>query len=228
MAPLYQHTNRQKIVIPQPPNLGQPWTIRLAFDGSNGGTTITDSSATNRQTLQAHNSASISTTRSQFGGSSLYLPGIGGNRVVNTGTDSSFAFGAGDFTIEFWYYVSSWSSGYSGYYSAVYDNYSGSNSGRVLIYHNSNRKLVFWCNLSNILVSNTTISLDTWYRVALVRSSGTVKWVINGALDSTTTSSVAILQQGLYIGTNFDFNTAGNVQFNGFIDEFRMINSALY
>ena len=49
----------------------------LSFDGSNGSTSITDSSNSNH-TVTVNSDAKISTAASKFGGSSLLLDGSGG------------------------------------------------------------------------------------------------------------------------------------------------------
>lgn len=226
MAPLYQHTNRQKIVIPQPPNLNQPWTIRLAFDGL-GENPVVDATAANR----ALSGFNVNQDRIDFlwGTSACFFGGdASASRVYNTVNDSTLAMGSGDFTIEFWYKNYSWST-HSTYRNAVYDSYSGSNTGRMFIYHNASGKIVLWSGGSNILASNTTIQLNTWYRIALVRSSGTLKWVINGVDDSSVVNSTNFTGQGFMVGANFDYASVGGVLFKGYIDEFRMLKgTALY
>lgn len=226
--PLYSHNNRQKNTVP---NASQNWTIRLPFDGANGSTTITDASATGRTTIGVFGGGGVSnitTSDYQWGGASIYLLGDQGSRVQNTVSDSTLAPGTGDFTLEFWYKVYNWST-HSTYRSAIFDSYSGSNTGRMFIYHNTSGKIVLWSSGANILASNTTIQLGIWYRVALVRNAGTMKWVINGADDASTVSSINLTGTGFMIGANFDYASVAGVLFNGYVDEFRMIKgTALY
>ncbi|AJQ26172.1 hypothetical protein [Pelosinus fermentans] len=64
----------------------------LHFDGG-----LTDESG---KVWAAQNGATVSTTQSKFGGSSLYLNGI--NQCLTTPNNTDFDFGSGDFTIEGW------------------------------------------------------------------------------------------------------------------------------
>ena len=73
--------------------------VLLHGDGTNGSTAIVDSS-TNNHTVNVNGNAQISTTKSKFGGSSMYFNGSGDYLTIPN--NSSFDFGYGDFTIEFW------------------------------------------------------------------------------------------------------------------------------
>lgn len=75
-------------------------SLLLHGDGTNGSTTIVDSSSTPK-ILTASGGAAITTTQYKFGTGSIYFDGV--NDSVTTPSNASLDFGTGDFTIEVWY-----------------------------------------------------------------------------------------------------------------------------
>jgi len=229
MAPLYQYSNRQKITIP---NSNQSWTTRLAFDGTNGSTSIVDSSSSPKSySVQGSNGTPyITTSFSKYGGSSLYVPGGSSNCGVKaTNNSADFAFGTNNFTVECWIYMTSWSAGISStWFNFICDTRVGSWNGPGLkMAHNGAKNLVCYTNGSVFLASTITMQLNTWYHVALVLSGGQARLYLNGQLDNSVRNSSNFTHQGLHIGCTFDY--ASGCDFRGYIDEFRILNgSAVY
>jgi len=77
-------------------------SLLLHGDGTNGSTTITDSSPTPK-TVTAVGDAQISTAQSKFGGSSLFFNNNFAN-AITTPSNAAFAFDTNDFTVEAWIY----------------------------------------------------------------------------------------------------------------------------
>jgi hypothetical protein len=78
-------------------------SLLLHGDGTNGSTTIVDSSSSPK-TVTAVGNAQISTAQSKFGGASIAFDGTSDYLTVGTEADSIWDFGAADFTIEAWAY----------------------------------------------------------------------------------------------------------------------------
>ena len=76
-------------------------SLLLHGNGTNGSTTITDSSPTPK-TVTAVGNAQISTAQSKFGGASIAFDGTGDYATVPSA--SAFDFGTADFTVEAWVY----------------------------------------------------------------------------------------------------------------------------
>ena len=72
-------------------------SLLLHGDGTNGSTTIIDSSSSPKA-VTAVGDAQISTAQSKFGGASIAFDGAGD--WLTTPASNNFAFGIGDFTIE--------------------------------------------------------------------------------------------------------------------------------
>jgi hypothetical protein len=95
--------------------------------------------------------------------------------------------GTGDFTIEAWYYFTSFSNSFG-----HYDQWAGSSTGagNVQMWNSTSAqgKIKWYYNGSSNFTSSTTMSTGQWYHVAYVRESGTLKMYFNGTVDSNTQS----------------------------------------
>jgi hypothetical protein len=93
--------------------------LLLHGDGTNGSTTITDSSISPK-TVTAVGNAQISTAQSKFGGASIAFNGT--TSYLTTPANSDFAYDA-DFTIECWLYLT------GSAFGAILDVFSNNNFG---------------------------------------------------------------------------------------------------
>jgi hypothetical protein len=91
-------------------NLRQFTLASLHFDGANGSTTITDSGPAGR-TGWSVSGATTSTAQSRFGGVSLSLPTTAAR--VTLPLNTAFNLTTGDWTLEFWVWLSSTAAGTS-------------------------------------------------------------------------------------------------------------------
>ena len=153
--------------------------LLLPFDGANGATTTSDLSNTNAS-VTFSSGDEIRTAQSKFGNSSLYVA----DNVTISSSDG-FNMGTGEFTIEGWWYFTSFSNSFG-----LYDQWSGSSSGNSQIWHSpaAAGKIKWYYSGGSIFTSNTTMSTGQWYHVAFVRESGTLKMYFNGTVDSNTQS----------------------------------------
>jgi hypothetical protein len=203
-------------------------SLLLHGNGTNGSTTITDSSLTPK-TVTAFGNAQISTAQSKFGGASIAFDGDGD--YLTTPDTGGFRFGIGDYTVEAWIYQtarSSFAGGITGngFYDGTKDNgwNLDVNSSGVLRFYSSATGLA-----TELVTSGATlISLNTWTHVAAARSGNTLSLYINGTSRGSVTSAnnenwsganaqlkVGTLQTNVAIGT-----TA--TSFNGYIDDLRI------
>ena len=182
-------------------------SLLLHGDGNNGSTTFIDSSS-NSHTVTPAGNAQISTTQSKFGGSSMYFDGSGDYLTV---TDSSLAFGTGEFTIEFWMRAAS-TAEFEGLLST--GNVNTTDSWQI----SGGADLVF-SRLGGLAVGDTFPSLNTWHHVAIVRdASSVVTMYINGTNVDSATDTNDYSANNLKIGTN----RAVNSFYDGYIDDLRI------
>ena len=158
-------------------------TAMFNFDGSDGDTTGSGLDASNKNLTVSYSSGDeLSNTQKKFGATSLYVA----DNVTISSSDG-FNMGTGDFTIEAWYYFTSFSNSFG-----HYDQWNGSStgSGNVQMWNStsSQGKIKWYYDGSSNFTSSTTMSTGQWYHVAYVRESGTLKMYFNGTVDSNTQS----------------------------------------
>jgi hypothetical protein len=174
----------------------------LATARSRGGKAIT-----------AFGNAKLSTSIKKWGTASLALDGTGDYATVQSNTD--FAFGTGDFTIEMWVYRTNTSltEGYVDFRTTA-TQYS------PLIYV-AGTTLYYFVNGSSKINATALTSINTWYHIAVTRVSATnsTKMFVNGTqVGSTWTDTSTYIQGPLTIGANY----AGAASVNGYIDDVRI------
>lgn len=152
--------------------------LLLNGDGSDGGTIITDSSPL-AQTPSANSGVVTSTTDPKFGTASL---SCSGSNAVTYAAGSPWAFGNGDFTVEYWIKTSTTTGqimGMRAYVQAAWN---------TLIYSSS----IYWqrfINDGNLYNASFSSYLGAWTHVAHARSGTTHKMFFNGAQVTSVTDS---------------------------------------
>lgn len=140
---------------------------------NNNGSTITDDSLYGR-TPSVLGGAVTTATQKKFGGKSLQRPG--GN-VLQFAASTDFTPGTGDFTVEFYRYVTS--STATTYQLA---RANGGSAGRWALGENGTNKLSWWYLGSAIVASPTNTTYGAWQHCAYSRSGGTGYLCCDGAV----------------------------------------------
>ena len=160
-------------------------------------------------------SDTYSTTITKFGTSSLIC---NGSTTVSSPASSTYLLGTSNFTIECWVY---WTAT-DGTNRAIISNFNaGDTPGRGILYINSGQ--IRWDVYFVGLVSTTTLALNTWYHVAVVRSGNITTLYVNGISinslnisgypDLNASSQIHVCPTGVYSGLPFT---------NGFLDDIRI------
>ena len=197
------------------------------LNGTNA--SIIDSTAKNL--LLTGSTGGISTTQSQFGGSSMYFDGTSSSCIYvppfTTSTNpitAPGALGSGDFTIECWMWMNA-----GGTYQALATNRNSvtlTGAWWFGCYTGTNQFVLFDGAVS--VVNTQALSNQTWYHLAVCRSGTTLRMFVNGALSGpvpTATNSTNFNLSGLSIGYSILESGYG---FTGYIDEFRITKYARY
>ena len=185
-------------------------SLLLHGDGANGSTTIIDNSPSPK-TVTAFGDAQISTTQSKFGGASIAFDGT--DDYLAAASSADFAFGTGDFTIEFWAHFQL-SAAYQIFVATKLlgtftDGWSAfvSPSGAIGMYSNG------------FIVQGGSLSSGGFYHIAVTRASGLVRAFANGSQVGTTASNTQnFTRNGLAVGAN----VGGTETLNGYIDDLRV------
>lgn len=158
-----------------------------------------------------------STAQSKFGGSSIFcnnsdVPQNGTDSYMYGDVNSVWNIGTGDFTFEAWVYPLRTTG-----LNAIWDfrELGGSVSPSFFVYNGA------WASYSNgwLFESAGSVSTNTWYHVAMVRSGSTTKLYVNGSSTATVTDSRD------YVCGAFPRFGAGwnsNDGFYGYIDDLRI------
>ena len=195
-------------------------SLLLHMDGTNGSTTFTDSSSNNLSVTASN--ATISTTQTMSGfGQSAYLNGS--NSYLSIATNSLFAMGAGQFSIEFWFYPTASKSN-----AGILDMRSTNSSSSGILIRMSDGTSVF-CYLGNpsttTTITNSNLILNAWNYVALTRdASNNVRVYINGVSGSTVSSTVNLTDQSFLLGRFVDTGALSNSA-SGYYDDLRITKS---
>lgn len=187
------------------------------FNGSNGGTTFTDSS-TNAFTATTSGSPTLSTTQQKFGATSLRLNGSSYVQYAN----SVFDPGTNDFTVECWFRPDN-----GGAQQAIFGSMYGVDDQNGILIGTFSSNL-YWAirNSGSWLVGPGSasgaggLSSNTWYHLALTRSGTTFRLWLNGSLAASSTSSSAVGTSGkIAVGhAKYDWTP-----FTGYVDEFMFV-----
>lgn len=203
-------------------------SLLLHGDGTNGSTTIVDSSPSSK-TVTAVGNAQISTAQSKFGGASILLDGDGD--YLTAADDAGFRFGTNDFTVEAWVYQVARSSVIgvivaNGFFDGSKDN--GWNmdilsTGVARFYTSGSGQT------PELVSSGTTVvPLNAWTHLAAVRSGSTLTLYLDGAAKGSVSSTQNENWTGanaiLKVGTAGYFQGLGLPQYslNGYIDDIRI------
>lgn len=195
----------------------------LHFDGSDGSVDILDETG---HIWAPYGSAQIDTGQSVFGGSSLQL---GGNNIMlllyEPNSHSQFQFGTGDFTIDFRFRLGALQS--AGLIYVLYDGRAFNQAGlypTIYINGGATNNLIYFTNSDNRIVGSTSLAINQWYHLALVRSGTTTKMYLNGVQEGSSYSD-----SNNYINADYRpmIGAAGNTDgttsgFNGWFDEIRI------
>jgi hypothetical protein len=178
---------------------------------------------TGKAIIQTVADAQVDTTIKKYGEGSIQLDGTGDYLAMNTHQAESFIFGTGDFTIEFWYYVS----GGLGNAVALFDmRPSGGQGAYPCVFLSTSSPtfhIYYFVTNSARIIGTATTALNTWYHVAVCRSGGSTRMFKDGVQDGSTysDSNNYINAAGRpFIGGNA--NAVGANTLQGYIDDFRI------
>jgi len=190
----------------------------LHFDGANGSTAFTDSGPTPK-TSAAVGSAAISTAQSKWGGASLYLNGT--NAAITATPDSSFVFGTGDFTIEFWAWKSA--NGSDGYDRVIHTSSDSIENNGFMVELSSTRGLLMY-GMGGFMLPSISLNPNdsAWHHWAIAREVTTLRAFKDGVQIGSSTNSTNVSVAGqLRIGAR-GTSPGEAYRFNGYLDDLRV------
>jgi hypothetical protein len=209
-------TGSEKVT--QDPYLYTNTVLLLKGDGTNGSTTILDSSkvAGSPKTVTAVGNAQISTAQSKFGGSSIAFDGTGDYLTLDG--SAAFLFGTGDFTIEAWFRPSNLT-GLKIIIDARPPGTSGVASHWVIATDGATMNYA----VAGSSYAGGALSLNTWHFLALSRASGSTRAFLDGVqIGSTITDTTNYLIGASRPIIGADGNSPIALNFTGYMDDIRI------
>ena len=246
------YTQYQMVCVTPPHNNGNPWHREIEFQEYNatsvgqtkviplGETTLTGGTGTavKMKAEWANQAATIpasgttkyitpigeathSSSLVKIGNSSMYFDGSGD--YLQLADHANWDLGTNDFTIECYFHASSFAN------KGLIDmNKFSTNAAGVLTLSTSGggQYIKFQTGSGTDVRSANTLSTNTWYHVAVVRSGTTITLYLDGVgtTAETSTSFNHSSSNGIAVG---GYYSTGYL-FNGYMDEVRISNSARY
>ena len=160
--------------------------------------------------LETVGNAQVSTSVKKYGTGSLYFNSSNADYL---NVPSKFALGSGDFTVEFWQYLTSLPNTVAPFSFGTSDA-----AGNCEIYIGSNGVIYWYASAERITSSAGTITTGGWQHIAVSRASGTTKLFVAGTQVGSSYSDATNYTGSLnYIGRGYGVNGI-----LGYIDDFRV------
>jgi hypothetical protein len=194
--------------------------LLLKFNGTNGATTAVDQSAA-AHSMSMAGSTKLDSAQAKFGPTSLNLKDASGVGEVTSPDSADWCFGTGQFTVEFWIYlstapgttnrgmISQWQTGSVGWY------FGQGNSGQLIF---------LWSTTgadTPLIGAAWTKTTGVWTHIAADRDASNVLRIYQDGVvltSSTVTANFFDSTKPLEIGNN---NTVASL-LPGFMDEIRI------
>lgn len=187
---------------------GSDYTVlMLHFDGSDGSTTMTDSSAS-AKTCTAEGNAQIDTAQSKFGGSSLLLDNSGDD--VTCADHADWDFGTGAYTVQTWVRFNTIST----------DPFIVRNGASDFRWQMDDANTMAVCQEGACDTVAWSPSTSTWYFIEVTRSGSSIRFFVDGSQQGSTQTGAEDIQgtSAIFIG-----NSVGVNYFDGWMDDFRIL-----
>jgi hypothetical protein len=201
-------------------------------NGTDASTFFEDDNGVRSSTsLIATGAAKVSTTQSKFGGSSANFDGSSNTQVLVRSWDTSSY--TGDFTIEGWFYITDKTTSSN---ARVWSDGDGSTTEdfRLLQFEYSTNQIYMVTGQSgndswNYSYVSATLNINTWYHIAASRSGSSLRIFVNGTQQgSTISNSLAFTSASSNHSGRLGMFRTDASRYRGFIDDFRISNSARY
>jgi hypothetical protein len=195
------------------------------LDGSTIGATVNRTGTTTQGSYSPYPANSTTSYSAAVNGGSSYYNGAS---YLGTPSNAEYAFGTGDFTVEAWVNFGSIASAIS---PICQSDAVGSSSSDKWWFGYTAGALYFACHQGGQPFASIpfTPTLNTWYNLAVTRSSGTMRLFVDGVSGTVTNgngglSGVNLSQNGMSVGA-----MSSPFYLTGYLSDVRLVKgTALY
>ena len=207
---------------------GADENTELLLHGDGDGATFVDA-AISPKTITANGDAIQSITTSKFGKSSMYFDGNGDYLTIPSSSD--FDLGTSDYTVDFWVKVPTLQDAFVPFVMFG-KSWAGDNQSQWIVGVSSANKIEAThtnsSGTASYVLDSTSISANTWYHIALVRSGGLITLYKNGSSIGTMNVPTSYAPQaGWYLSVGGE-SELHYTRLNGYIDEIRISKGVAY
>jgi len=179
--------------------------------------------ATGRQNILTRGATATSSTRSKYEIATLAFNGTDNTSINPVPVTSHFAFGAGDFTIEFWLYRNTQNQ------EVFYDQRPYTTQGAYPTIYCENATLYYYVGGGN-QINGGTLSASTWYHIAVSRANSQTRLFVNGTQVGGTyadTNSYLCGAGRPQLGNSY-YNSTTEYRINSYIEGLRVSRVGRY
>jgi len=170
-----------------------------------------------KRELTTFGGASISTTQSQFGGSSMLFDGSSGYVKFN----NSIVMGTQAYTMECWFYLNSTSFS-PNFYPFIGTSTNSTSALDIRIFSTTTIQVDSNNSSTTTFTLPVTLTTGVWYHVAVTRdAAGNCNVWLNGVRSTSGNQTVSANYTGTTDSIGY-VNGSPSAYFNGYIDEFRL------
>ena len=185
---------------------------KLLLNATNGA--IFDNSM--KSDLETVGNAQVSTSVKKFGTGSMVFDGSGDYLITSDTLTGDF--GAGDFTVEFWWYGGAQPARYPCQVGTL-DAFSATGAWRVTTYNDNANNFAFIDGVTTYSFAATNYNDSAWHHIAVTRSGTTVRGFVDGVqIGSSATVSTSFTARKTIAGGQFRDNSF----IQGYIDDLRV------
>lgn len=168
--------------------------------------------------METVGSVQVSSAQAKFGSTSVAFNGNADYILMRS--PASLAFGTGDFTVEGWFYVTSYASG-----PVFFDARPTSTNGAYpAIAIDPAGVMAYYVNGNYQIFGGTTVTLNAWHHFAVSRSGTSTKMFLDGVQQGSTysdTNNYLLGSNRPIIGGN-GYIPGGASGVNGYLDDLRV------
>ena len=193
--------------------------LAIPMDGANNGTTFTDESATIKgsgtaKAITKFGDTKTLTAQSKFYGSSGFFDGNGDYLTIPANAD--FAFGTGDFTIEFWMKRVD-----TGNNVGLFDTRTNNADGGGCFIRFTSSTSIQFLNGAQTFSSTLTHNAE-WNHIAFVRNAGVLTGYANGTANTSVSGATSNFTSTLFLLGGFVDAKASPNAYGGYLQDLRI------